>query len=284
MSVRTTGERRSFHHGDRFLSDDRRPSRFRLLPILAGMIVLIIAIIPPSGRLQAATADYLDTIQRMYIGYYGRPADYEGMSYWAAQLERNNGNMGAIMEAFVNSSEFVSLYGSVDDNTIAGFVDRVYTTLFNRPAEEAGKAYYVDAFNMGGFTPATLAANIMYGAQGLDALTIDNKVIAAKMFTEAVRSLNASFSGDVYDAADQFLSQVTYDPGTLPSWDETIQAVQAIAGITDRKRQVTLAWDPNQEPEVAGYKVYVGNAPGDYRGPSMQGTRQRSPSPHSAQG
>ena len=28
--------------------------------------------------------------------------------------------------------------------------------------------------------------------------------------------------------------------------------------------QVTLAWDPNTEPDLAGYKLYYGTASGDY--------------------
>jgi len=28
--------------------------------------------------------------------------------------------------------------------------------------------------------------------------------------------------------------------------------------------QVTLAWDPNTEPDLAGYKLCYGNASGDY--------------------
>ena len=28
--------------------------------------------------------------------------------------------------------------------------------------------------------------------------------------------------------------------------------------------QVTVAWDPNPEPEVAGYKIYYGTSPGNY--------------------
>ena len=28
--------------------------------------------------------------------------------------------------------------------------------------------------------------------------------------------------------------------------------------------QVTVAWDPNPEPEVAGYKIYYGTSPGSY--------------------
>ena len=27
---------------------------------------------------------------------------------------------------------------------------------------------------------------------------------------------------------------------------------------------LTLAWDPNPEPDVVGYVVYIGNAPGSY--------------------
>ena len=35
-----------------------------------------------------AYTDYFDTVEKIYIAYYQRPADPSGLIYWAARLER----------------------------------------------------------------------------------------------------------------------------------------------------------------------------------------------------
>src|SRR5439155_23215763 len=39
------------------------------------------------------------------------------------------------------------------------------------------------------------------------------------------------------------------------------------ANVSNATAQVTLAWDPNTEPDLAGYKVYVGTTSGVYSTP-----------------
>lgn len=49
-----------------------------------------------------------DWIQKMYLGFYGRPADLGGMLYWRERLI--NEGFGAIVEAFMTSPEAAGLY------------------------------------------------------------------------------------------------------------------------------------------------------------------------------
>jgi hypothetical protein len=38
-------------------------------------------------------AVYSDDVQKIYIAYYGRPADAVGLAFWESQLEATSGNL-----------------------------------------------------------------------------------------------------------------------------------------------------------------------------------------------
>jgi hypothetical protein len=59
------------------------------------------------------TANFNNTVQGMYIAYYGRPGDTGGLTYWAERLAANNGNLDAIIDAFGNSAESNARFGSM---------------------------------------------------------------------------------------------------------------------------------------------------------------------------
>ena len=54
-------------------------------------------------------AVYSDDVQKIYIAYYGRPADAVGLAFWESQLEATGGNLNAIIGSFGASSEFDSV-------------------------------------------------------------------------------------------------------------------------------------------------------------------------------
>jgi predicted secreted protein len=200
-----------------------------------------------SGGTQAATADHLTTVQKAYLGYYQRPADPGGLLYWADRLDRTNGNLDAIIEAFANSDESRALYGRIDGSSIGRVVDAIYTALFNRAAEPAGKTYYVNGFNGGRFTAATIMLNILHGAQNQDALSVANKVAAANAFTRTIdpeldgRDFLYSYSGCTSAVrARQFVSAVTADFATVPTWEAT-RAFFPVRVLTEADDHATVS-------------------------------------------
>lgn len=180
-----------------------------------------------------AYTDYLETVQKIYIGYYGRPADPAGLLYWSAKLDAQGGNLNEIIEAFANSSEAETLYGPINSDTIGNVVDQIYTALFNRAAEAGGKAYYVDGFNAGRFTAATIMLNILDGAQHEDLSSVKNKLTSADLFTKTInpgldgKNIQVTYSGDAdAEQGRNFLKTVTWNPATLPTQAETTDFIR----------------------------------------------------------
>lgn len=134
----------------------------------------------------AAPSSYYSTVQKCYIGYYQRPADPEGLIYWADRLDRRGGNLNEIIEAFANSAEAQTFYGTINSSNISTIVNGIYNALFGRNAETGGLNYYVNGFNSGQFTAATIMLNVLNGAQNEDFQSVNNKVTASNFFTKTI--------------------------------------------------------------------------------------------------
>lgn len=169
-----------------------------------------------------------DIVQKVYIGYYQRPADPAGLIYWTRRLEDADWKLHEIIEAYAHSAESVALYGNIDSGSIGTVVDSIYMALFNRHAETGGLNYYVNGFNSGQFTAATIMLNILNGAQNQDLLTVNNKVTASNLFTKTIdpeldgANFQVTYVG-VPDAikARNWLTSVTWNVTTVPTQDET---------------------------------------------------------------
>ncbi|AQV96481.1 DUF4214 domain-containing protein [Cupriavidus necator] len=179
----------------------------------------------------------LDQIQQAYIAYYGRPADPNGLTYWANQLDKAGGNLSVIINAFGNSAESTALYGG---SSYAAQVNKIYNTLFGRDADTAGLNYYVQGIQNGQFTLASVALNVFNGAQAADKTGLDSKLAYAKSFTAAIDTTQEiiGYSGDsAANAARAALAPVK-DAASLQTatsnLDSTVSSVtgQGTAGQT----------------------------------------------------
>jgi lysyl endopeptidase len=179
--------------------------------------------------------DYVDTVQKIYIGYYERPADPAGLIYWAEKLNESGGDLDKIIEAFAASDESVALHGVITGGNISTVVNDTYLALFARPADTGGLNYYLDGFTAGRFTAATIMLNILDGATGgNDLLSVNNKLNAANLFTRTIdpgfdgRDLQATYAYDADAAkARQFLAAVTWSSATVPTQSQTTAYIRA---------------------------------------------------------
>ena len=156
-------------------------------------------------------SDYNDLVQRVYVAYFGRPADVAGLAFYAQNYLNagaptgvaglpaayaNNAGVKALIDSFATSPESQALYPG--DNT--AFINAVYRNLFNRDADAAGSAFWAGAINAGSITRASAAVAIMAGAQTTDLDLVNKKNTVASAFTAALDSAAKRAAYDGLDA------------------------------------------------------------------------------------
>src|SRR5207253_1358459 len=100
---------------------------------------------------------YNENIQQLYVAYFNRPADTQGLAYWETVVEAAQGDTAAVSAAFAASAEYKAAYANM---TNAQIVDQVYQNLFGRPAEDAGKAYWADLLDNKAITIDNVVAQV----------------------------------------------------------------------------------------------------------------------------
>lgn len=166
-----------------------------------------------------------DLVQKLYISYYGRPADPKGLVYWADSIQKNG--LQNVINSFFSAQESIALYGAAIN--IEDRINILYQNLFGRDVEELGLAYWQarleSDLDFGG-----LALELLNGSQNADGALINNKLKVSNDFTQALKERNVSYSGDSAAAvARSLLEEVTVDEngtaaiGNLNAYFDTLQ-------------------------------------------------------------
>lgn len=198
-------------------------------------------------------SQFFDSVQKLYIAFYQRPADASGLVFWSDRLDAAAGSLNGIVDAFATSAEATALYGGKTNDVV---LDEIYQALFNRAIDAQGKTFYTNGLNNGTFTIGTVVLDVLNGAQNSDAVAITNKLSTASSFTQKVdgRALTDPLFGTgtnfavTYDTPDitsvrAFLAQVTADPQTVKQPTEIDNLLISIANPGDPILTATQAFD-----------------------------------------
>lgn len=210
-------------------------------PQPAAQAVTLTQVSHSAAQEQLAPAAYYDVVQKIYVGYFGRPADVGGLAFFAGRLstlnapatmqglslayQQNNADIKAVIDVFGGSQESADLYPG--DNGV--FIDAVYANLFGRAPDTVGKAFWVNALNLGLVTRASAAVDIMAGAQGTDIDVINKKTTVAAYFTSQLVSdaQKAAYGGLAANAVVRtMLATVVLDTDTT-AFQSTVTATIA---------------------------------------------------------
>lgn len=169
-----------------------------------------------------AASDFVDNVQRIFIAFYGRPADPAGLTFWTNQA--NEKGIAGVINAFATSDEAFSLYGN---QATTLFVNRIYLQLFGRDADASGLKYWTDRIEglsktESRVTKAEAALFILNGAQDgdvrqggtLDLTGVNKKVAIANQFTTAVNTaseIKAYNGDDAARLARDYISSINAD-------------------------------------------------------------------------
>ena len=192
-----------------------------------------------------ATAAYNTIAEKLYVAYFGRPADPAGLQNMTGQLSTanaptdmqafiaaygSNAAVTQIIDGFGNSAESARLYTGSDTD----FVTAIFQNLFGR--NPAG-TFWIDALSSRQMSRSQAAMSIMAGAeanstsQGLiDAAAIANKIVVADNFTTAIVTASGYSGSSAAAAARTLLHSVNQDSNVLAfqsSVDSTLLAIGA---------------------------------------------------------
>lgn len=102
---------------------------------------------------------------RLYKAAFDRTPDSGGLGYWIHRIDTGT-SLDAAAQEFINSQEFVDLYGTNSSN--AQFVTLLYEHVMHRPAEGEGFNFWVNALTaQGGWTRASVLAFFSESAENL---------------------------------------------------------------------------------------------------------------------
>lgn len=172
------------------------------------------------------TFAYQNTIQELYIAYYGRPADPQGISYWSSSLQSSSGSLNSVIGQFGNSDEFLDRFGGYNNSDL---IDSVYYQLFGRLPDESGKQYYLQNLNQGYMSLPSIVVNILDGATGNDRAIIDSKVFVSNYFLEHLEFGNFDYRGNyAADRAKFLLDQITLDDSSALSRVDNLLGLETV--------------------------------------------------------
>ncbi|WP_168927513.1 DUF4214 domain-containing protein [Nitrincola alkalilacustris] len=190
----------------------------------------------------------LTQIQKLYVAFYGRPADPAGQVYWAQQLDTAQGSLQRIIDAFANSVEYAMRFEQLDTETL---VSNLYRQAFGRDAEEAGLSYWVGQLQSGAVSIGQLALAILEGAQNQDLAVVEQRLSMAQRFTDAAEQQGLGY-GDLQIPAAVALLQAVNQDTPVDTIDLT-ELWQHFAAFSD-----PLPYDPDWSPELspAGFELW----------------------------
>ena len=191
----------------------------------------------------------MDRVFKYFVAYYGRAPASTGKDYWLDNLSgafANDEKQLVWNFGSATQAEFINLYGS--GGTVSEFVAKVYNNLFNRTPLQTGLDYWNTVYDTNkaqgkddNAIRGEMVTWIMDGATdsatNKDLTTLNNKVLAASMFTAAVDT-PAELAGyrnagnkAALDYAREWLHEITNDSTTLNSHLDPVALDQTIVQL-----------------------------------------------------
>ncbi|KZY54165.1 hypothetical protein A3734_13050 [Sulfitobacter sp. HI0054] len=161
--------------------------------------------------------DFKETLAQLYIGYFGRAPEPEGLAFWEEALE-DGFSVQAAAQDFASQPETLAQYPYLEDpdsSDLGTFLSIVYNNLFGRAPDTAGLAFWSDAIEAG-LPVGTAILNIIAGAQGDDVNTLENKVNLALRWPELANAeTDFELTPEGIASSRAALALVTSDPASI---------------------------------------------------------------------
>ena len=182
-----------------------------------------------------ATQAQINTLTGLYVSYFGRSPDPEGLQFWIKQVDSGR-DITTIAQDFAQSNEAKSLYpylANPSSSSPLDFISSIYQNLFNRAPEAAGLGFWYDALTTGAVSVGDMIEAILLGARGSDATIVENKIEVAFHWTISVPEKKGGFT---FDAEAMAAAKTVLDD--IDQWQASVarakeQTEVYVAGVVD---------------------------------------------------
>jgi len=170
--------------------------------------------------------DLLQGISDLYIAYFNRAPDVEGLLYWFREVFNGTWTLATIAQSFTDQPEYRATYPEGLLNR--EFIDKIYQNIFDREPDPAGWAYWEKDLDRGVPRDVFIYSVILgaYAETGgaEDRALLSNKHAVSLYYSEQL----ATHAAEVYDfAIEHVLNRVTADPETVVRAEKVIDFVIA---------------------------------------------------------
>lgn len=168
----------------------------------------------------ATNEEIVAAAQQLYVSYYGRPADPEGLAFWIEKFTESD-NVDQVLVDFGTSAEYLDV---IDGLTTEEIINQLYQFMFNRDADAEGLAFYTELLESEESSLAAIALDIANGATGDDVTIIANKVGVANSFTADVEANNSLYQSSDIPGAQAVLAVVDLSDDSVAAGEAASEA------------------------------------------------------------
>ena len=129
-------------------------------------------------------ADNVSEIQKLYVEYFGRPADPEGLNFWVSAMNQNPNVITQIQHDFATSAEYQANYGGKSNQDV---VEAVYHNMFGREGDAEGIKFWTDALDNHILTIENVVSEMVKAAQtahNADSIVFNGRLAVAVEYTK----------------------------------------------------------------------------------------------------
>ena len=188
-----------------------------------------------------------EEVQKLYIAYFGRPADPSGINYWLSNLN-NFLYLKEISSELSIQEEYKKQI--LNNNSIEFKINKLYLNLFNRKVDFEGLNYWIEMINHK-YNISDIVCDLISSKQkpylinleqeSRDMHILENKVLVAEMFTKQISksitlinlykpdSISPWSSGDVLLRVTDFLATVNHEKVSLEQINEVIHSISNLS-------------------------------------------------------
>jgi hypothetical protein len=200
-------------------------------------------------------------LSAIYIGYFERAADPEGLNFWTGVYESQTLSLAEIAADFATQPEASERFAFLTDPTreaASDLITDIYESLFNRPPDAEGLAFWIDVLidqssaGIGDFILEVIAG-AQDLAQGNDLTTILNKIEVAVFWTNSAEAAGLDYlsSPALQESARSTIRDVTDEtPSPTPISEPFVPFFQSLSEANTQQDGARFALDEPLEMQI----------------------------------